>query len=186
MTSASIGAFALRYDFTDWGSSRLFFDIGTILTPFEKVYYSRGYVTSLGNVALQSSANASEYGVYGRAGWISRFSPRDEVAASIEVWQLWQHVNGYSDPGIPFDPFNASIAAGTDRTNLAKIGAQWTHLFGSNIEGNLNGGFVQSFGRLGELHKHQCRRRLELPTDLPSSGSSTLQEANCESRWHSY
>jgi hypothetical protein len=145
VTSAPIGAFALRYDFTDWGSSRPFFDIGTILTPFEKVNYSRGYVTSLGNVALQSSTNASEYGVYGRAGWTSRLSPRDEVAASIEVWQLWQHVNGYSDPAIPFDPFSASVAAGTDRTNLAKIGAQWTHLFGSNIEGNLNGGFVQSF-----------------------------------------
>ena len=33
VTSAPIGAFALRYDFTDWGSSRPFFDIGTILTP---------------------------------------------------------------------------------------------------------------------------------------------------------
>ena len=51
----------------------------------------------------------------------------------------------YSDPSVPFDPFNASIASGTDRTNLAKIGAQWTHLFGSSVEGNLNGGFVQSF-----------------------------------------
>ena len=145
VTSAPIGAFALRYDFTDWGSSRPFFDIGTILTPFEKVNYSRGYTTNFGNVALQSSTNASEYGVYGRAGWITRLSPRDELAASIEVWQLWQHVNGYSDPSVPFDPFNASIASGTDRTNLAKIGAQWTHLFGSSVEGNINGGFVQSF-----------------------------------------
>ncbi len=31
ITSAPIGAFALRYDFIDWGSSRPFFDIGTIL-----------------------------------------------------------------------------------------------------------------------------------------------------------
>ena len=43
VTSAPIGAFALRYDFTDWGSSRPFFDVGTILSPFEKVRYSRGY-----------------------------------------------------------------------------------------------------------------------------------------------
>ena len=28
VTSAPIGAFALRYDFVDWGSSRPFFDIG--------------------------------------------------------------------------------------------------------------------------------------------------------------
>ncbi len=30
VTSAPISAFALRYDFVDWGSSRPFFDIGTI------------------------------------------------------------------------------------------------------------------------------------------------------------
>ena len=146
VTSAPIAAFALRYDFTDWGSSRPFFDIGTILTPFEKVNYSRAYVTSLGAVSLQSSTNASDYDIYGRAGWIGRLSPRDEVAASVEVWQLWQRVGSYSDPTVAFNPFDATIAAGTDRTNLVKIGGQWTHLFGSSIEGNINGGFVQSFG----------------------------------------
>ncbi len=164
VTSAPIGAFALRYDFTDWGSSRPFFDIGTILTPFEKVNYGRNYATNLGNVSLQSSTNASEYSVYGRAGWITRLSPRDELAASIEVWQLWQHVNGYSDPNIPFDPFNASIASGTDRTNLAKIGAQWTHLFGSSVEGNLNGGFVQSFANHSGLVATVTGDGLVVPT----------------------
>jgi hypothetical protein len=145
VTSAPIGAFALRYDFTDWGSSRPFFDIGTILTPFEKVRYTRSYATSLGAVSLDSSTNASDYGVYGRAGWISRLSPRDEVAASVEVWQLWQRVNGYSDPAAALNPFSAAIPTGTDRTNLAKLGGQWTHLFSDSIEGNINGGFVQSF-----------------------------------------
>jgi hypothetical protein len=145
VTSAPIGAFALRYDFVDWGSSRPFFDVGTILSPFEKVRYSRSYITSLGPVALTSSTNSSDYGVYGRAGWISRLSPRDEVAASVEVWQMWQHVAGYSDPAVAFNPFDATIASGTDRTNLVKIGGQWTHLFGSSVEANVNGGFVQSF-----------------------------------------
>jgi len=146
VTSAPIGAFALRYDFTDWGSSRPFFDLGTVLSPFEKVRYSRTYVTNFGPVALDSSTNSSDYGVYGRAGWITRLSPRDEAAASIELWQLWQHVSGYADPLAPFNPFNATIATGTDRTSLVKIGGQWTHLFPYNIEGNVNGFFVQSFG----------------------------------------
>jgi hypothetical protein len=145
VTSAPIGAFALRYDFTDWGSSRPFFDIGTILSPFEKVRYRRGYVTNFGAVSLDSSTDSSNYGVYGRAGWISRLSPRDEVAASVEVWQLWQRVQGYTDPAAAFNPFDATIATGTDRTNLVKIGGQWTHLFAGNIEGNINGGYVQSF-----------------------------------------
>lgn len=145
VTSAPIAALALRYDLTDWGTSRPFFDIGAILTPFEKVNYNRGYTTSLGEVALQSSTNASNYGVYGRAGWIGRLTARDEVAASVEIWQLWQSVSGYSDPMVAFNPFNATIAPGTDSMNLVKVGAQWTHLFGSSLEGNINGGFVQSF-----------------------------------------
>ena len=72
--------------------------------------------------------------MYGRAGWIKRLSPRDEVAASIEVWQLWQRVSGYTDPMAAFNPFDASIATGTDRTNLVKIGGQWTHLLTNSIE----------------------------------------------------
>jgi hypothetical protein len=144
VTSAPIGAFALRYDFTDWGSSRPFFDVGAILTPWEKVRYRRSYTTSLGAVTLDSQTNAGNYGAYGRAGWISRLSPRDEVAASVEVWQLWQRVAGYADPVSTFNPFDATIATGTDRTSLVKIGGQWTHLFGS-VEGNINGGWVQSF-----------------------------------------
>jgi len=145
VTSAPIGAFALRYDFTDWGSSRPFFEFGALLSPFEKVHYTRSYVTSLGAVSLDSSTNSSDYGIYGRAGWISRLSPRDEVAASVEVWQLWQRVAGYTDPATTFNPFDASIASSTDRTNLVKVGGQWTHLFNDSIEANINGGFVQSF-----------------------------------------
>src|SRR6201996_48796 len=146
VTSAPIGAFALRYDFTDWGSSRPFFDVGTVLTPYEKVSYSRSYTTSLGAVSLDSSTNSSDYAVYGRAGWLSRLSPRDEVAASVEIWQLWQHVAGYSDPAAAFNPFDATIASGTDRTSLVKLGGQWTHLFGSSVEANINGAVVQAFG----------------------------------------
>jgi hypothetical protein len=144
VTSAPIGAFALRYDFTDWGSSRPFFDVGAILTPWEKVRYRRSYMTSLGAVSVDGQTDAGNYGAYGRAGWISRLSPRDEVAGSIEFWQLWQRVSGYADPASAFNPFDATIASGTDRTSLVKIGGQWTHLFGS-IEGNINGGWVQSF-----------------------------------------
>jgi hypothetical protein len=59
VTSAPIGAFALRYDFTDWGSSRPFFDIGAILTPYEKVRYSRSYATSLGSVSVRPTVRTT-------------------------------------------------------------------------------------------------------------------------------
>src|SRR6266705_7062683 len=97
VTSAPIGAFALRYDFTDWGPSRPFFDIGTILSPSENARYRRSYVMNFGPVTVDGQTSSQNYGAYGRAGWINRISPRDEVAASVEVWQLWQRVKGYSD-----------------------------------------------------------------------------------------
>src|ERR1700704_6017075 len=146
VTSAPIGAFALRYDFADWGSSRPFFDMGTILSPFEKVRYRRSYMTSFGAVTLDSRTDSEDYGVYGRAGWIGRLSPRDEVAASVEVWQLWQRVKGYADQTLAFNPFDATFNTGTDKTTLVKVGGQWTHLFGSSIEANINGGLVDAFG----------------------------------------
>ena len=97
--------------------------------------YTRSYTTSLGAVSLDSPTTSENYAVYGRAGWMSRLSPRDEVAASVEVWQLWQRVKGYTDPAAAFNPFDASIADGTDRTNLVKVGGQWTHLFGIERRG---------------------------------------------------
>jgi hypothetical protein len=164
VTSAPMGAFALRYDFVDWGSSRPFFDIGAILSPFEKVRYSRNYMTSFGAVSLVSDTNSSDYGAYGRAGWIKRLSSRDEIAASIDIWQLWQRVGGYVDPVAAFNPFDASIASGTDRTNSVKIGGQWTHLLTNGIEGNINGRFVQSFANHSGIVATVTGNGLMVPT----------------------
>jgi len=94
VTSAPIGAFALRYDFVDWGSSRPFFDIGTILSPYEKVRYTRSYTTSLGPVSVTGQTTREKYRVCGRARWLSRLWPRDELGPSVEEWHLWQRVKG--------------------------------------------------------------------------------------------
>src|SRR4029453_4523993 len=140
------GAVALRYDFTDWGSSRPFFDIGTLLTPYEKVRYRRSYLTSLGAVTVADNPPAENSAIYGRAGWISRISPRDEVAAAVEIWQLWQPVKGYTDQSIVFNPFDPTFTTGTHKPTTAKIGGQWTHLITNSLEGNINGGYVYAFG----------------------------------------
>src|SRR5258708_26644913 len=102
-------------------------------------------MASGGAVPLDRQIGSEDYGAYGRGGWISRLSLREEVAASVEIWQIWQRVKGYTEPTVAFNPFDASIATGTDRTSLVKVGGQWTHLFGNSVEGNVNGGFVQSF-----------------------------------------
>jgi hypothetical protein len=145
VTSAPIGAFALRYDFTEWGKSRPFFDVGVVLSPDQHVSYYRSYISSIGPTQVVSDTTSSNYSVFERAGWIVRLTPRDEVAVAGELWQGWQRVRGYQELATLANPFSATIADSTDRINLARIGAQWTHLFGNFIEVNVNGGFVQSF-----------------------------------------
>src|ERR1700730_16135185 len=68
------------------------------------------------------------------------------------------------DPAVAFNPFNASIAAGTDRTNLVKIGGQWTHLLTNSIEGNINGRFVQSFANHSGIVATVTGNGLVVPT----------------------
>jgi hypothetical protein len=145
VTSAPIGAFALRYDFTEWGKSRPFFDVGVVVSPDQHVSYYRSYISSLGPTQVVSNTTSSNYSVFERAGWIVRVTPRDEFAVAGELWQGWQRVRGYQELATLANPFSATIADSTDRINLVRIGAQWTHLFGNFIEVNVNGGFVQSF-----------------------------------------
>ena len=145
VTSAPIGAFALRYDFTEWGKSRPFFDVGTVLSPDQHVSYCVPTSPASDRRRSVSNTTSSNYSVFERAGWIARVTPRDEFAVAGELWQGWQRVRGYQELATLANPFSATIADSTDRINLARIGAQWTHLFGNFIEVNVNGGFVQSF-----------------------------------------
>ena len=71
---------------------------------------------------------------------------RDSAITSVEFWQPWQRVRGYTDQSIAFNPFEATFNNGTDKTSLVKIGGQWTHLLGGNFEANINGGYVYAFG----------------------------------------
>ncbi len=53
VTNAPIVAASLRYDLTDWGRSRPFFELGAAISPYMTVNYSRsyanGFTTSTGN-----------------------------------------------------------------------------------------------------------------------------------------
>jgi hypothetical protein len=143
--NAPLIAIAVRYDFTEWGSSRPFFDLGTVLSPAQRVSYPRDYTSSIGISQVRTTTHSADYSIFERVGWVFRTSPRDEFAVAAEVWQGWHQFDGYREPTGPTNPFDATIGSGTDRMNLVKIGGQWTHLFGTSIETNINGGFVQSF-----------------------------------------
>lgn len=141
-----IVAASLRYDLADWGRTRPFFELGSILSPYQPTRYSRSYLdgNSIGK-GVGSSIN-QEASVFGRAGIVSRFTAIDEVAGYAEIARDWQRLDGYSEASNAFNAFPANIRGGIDSIDFIKLGAQYTHLFGSKIETNVSGGVVRGFG----------------------------------------
>ncbi len=147
VTSAPLLAAALRYDLTEWGRSRPFAEAGIFAAPNSDVSYKRDYQSYFGPMQGRSHATTSDYSVFGKLGWVWRITPIDEASVSTEVAHLWQPVGHAAEAFVP-DANNAPalLNSGTDRMNLVKLGGQWTHLFASVVETQVNFGAVRSFG----------------------------------------
>jgi autotransporter-associated beta strand protein len=144
VTSAPLALVALRYDRTEWGSSRPFAEVGVSASPWQKVTYSRAY-NDVGTARVGvGSSTAFDYATFGKIGWLTRFSQKDEAAIHIGVSRNWQIVGGYTESG-GNNPAPATIAAGTDLMNIASIGGQWTHLLGRHFELQFGIALEQSF-----------------------------------------
>lgn len=150
----SSGVFALsaRYDFTNWGGSRPFFELGGYIAPHEEVRYKRRYANGVGVATGTGQTHASSYTVFGRIGWVWRATPIDEVAVMADLSHSAQKVGGYVEPFSAANPFDAIVGRGTDRMNVARVGAQWTHLFNGRLEGNVNFGLARTFGAKSGLN----------------------------------
>jgi hypothetical protein len=145
VTSAPLFLTALRYDKTEWGSSRPFAEIGVSASPWQQVSYTRSYDDRGTARTGRGSSMADDFATFGKLGWISRFSPIDEAAVHIAVSRTWQIVGGYTENGAN-NPSPATIAGGTDLMNIAGVGGQWTHLFGQSVEAQVGLALEQSFG----------------------------------------
>ena len=53
---------------------------------------------------------------------------------------------GYTEMTSAINPYPATVANGLDTLNVARLGAQYTHLFNGNIEVNVSGGVAYGFG----------------------------------------
>ena len=142
VTSAPIFAVALRYDLADWGWARPFFDVGVTATPSQHSRYSRSYLVNGVPAFGIGKANGSSYAGFIKGGWVFRASPRDEIALYGELWRSIQRTDSYTETPAP--PFGL-LPATTDRQNIGKVGAQWTHLWGSTIETHANIGVARTF-----------------------------------------
>lgn len=143
--SAPMLAAALRWDPDGFGSSRPYAEVGMTTTPWARSRYSRSYDFSGTSYTGRGSVDTSSVAVFGKVGWVARLAPTDEVAASVEAWTGWMRTGAYSEQSGVGNPIAASYAAAVDRMNIAKVGGQWTHLWGRQIETQINLGVAGSF-----------------------------------------
>lgn len=146
VSGGPIFAGLLRYDPAGFGSARPFVDVGGLFAPSQNTTYSRGY--TFGNMTGQGTGRVSSLGgsVFGRVGYVARLSPQDEVAAAVEYSRGWQVAGAYNEGLLAPNPYALASRGGTDIINIAKLGGQYTHLFGTAIEAQLNLGVAHGFG----------------------------------------
>ena len=142
---AFIAAAALRYDFVHWGSSRPFFEVGGSISPTERSRFTRSY--SVGGASFTSRGNgrSESYMVYGRIGWVTRLTPRDEFAVFGDLVRQWQRSNRITETPGAGNPFPAVYLPGKDVMDVARVTAQHAHLFGSRVELHVHAGVSHSF-----------------------------------------
>ncbi|UGB28392.1 autotransporter-associated beta strand repeat-containing protein [Methylorubrum sp. B1-46] len=146
VSGGPIFAGLLRYDPAGLGSARPFVDVGGLFAPSQTTTYSRSY--TFGTMAGQGTGRVSTLGgsVFGRVGYVARLSPQDEVAAAVEYSRGWQFAGAYTEGLLAPNPYALASRGGTDIINIAKIGGQYTRLFGTAIETQVNLGVAHGFG----------------------------------------
>ncbi len=144
--NAPMFAGSLVYDLVDWGRSRPFFEIGGGVTPYEQVHYNRYYPNGLTTGLGAASAIDRNAAIFGRVGWVDRLTPIDEAAVYGDLSRNWMQTGGYTEATGPLNPYPATVQNGVDTLNVARIGAQYTHLFAGNFEVNVSGALAYGFG----------------------------------------
>ena len=148
VTSSPILAGLFRYDLTELGTARPYAEVGGVGSPGQHVISTRLYNGGAG----QGSSSATSATVFGRLGYLDRFTPRDEAAAFVELAHGWQRFGGYSEGALPSNPFPLATPGGTDQLNAVRVGAQWTRLWGDRIETQINLAVARSFGSSSGLN----------------------------------
>jgi hypothetical protein len=144
--NAPIFAGSVVYDPINFGRSRPFVEIGGGVVPFEQVHYSRGYLNGLTPAVGEGSGVDRSLGLFGRIGWVDRVTPIDEAAVYADIGRSWLSAGGYTEALSAVNPFPATVETGIDTLNVARLGAQHTHLFNGKFEVNVSAAVAYGFG----------------------------------------
>ena len=145
VTNAPTFAGALTYDPINFGRSRPFVEIGGGFVPFEQVRYSRTYPNGDLIAEGQGDAINRSLGLFGRVGWVDRVTPIDEAAIYTDISRSWLVAGGYTEASSGNNPYPATVSTGLEALDVARVGAQYTHLFGGRFEANVSGAVAYGF-----------------------------------------
>ncbi len=145
VTNAPTFAGALTYDPINFGRSRPFVEIGGGFVPFEQVRYSRTYPNGDLIAEGQGDAINRSLGLFGRVGWVDRVTPIDEAAIYTDISRSWLVAGGYTEASSGNNPYPATVSTGLEALDVARLGAQYTHLFGGRFEANVSGAVAYGF-----------------------------------------
>jgi autotransporter-associated beta strand protein len=160
---------ALLYDFDNFGSSRPFVEAGGSLTPYESIHGSRVYPNGLTMATGTWTSLDRNLSLFARAGWLARLTPIDEAAAYAIVGRNWLQTGGYTEPTTAINAYPVSAAPAVQALNMARVGAQYTHLFTDNIEVNIGGAVIHGVGAgTGSVANVASFGRIG-PTPLPTT-----------------
>jgi hypothetical protein len=146
ITDSYTFAGGLRFDPANMGASRPYLEVGGAVAPGQRASYQRAYMTGAGVASGIGTTRTSNMSVYARGGWVSRLSPRDELAGSVSLGHSWQTQNSYSEVTGVGNPFDAQYSRGVSQTSMVGVSAQYTHLFGKRVEVAIDGTVSRSFG----------------------------------------
>ncbi len=146
ITNSYIFAGGLRYDPANMGTSRPYLEIGGSIAPNQHASYQRDYLTGSGTAIGMGETTSTDTSIYFRGGWVSRLTPRDELAGSVGIGRSWQSQSAYAEAQGDANPFNAIYSKGVSEVSMVDLSAQYTHLFGRQIELALDGTVSRTFG----------------------------------------
>ena len=146
-------AASVRYDPANWGSSRPFVEFGAALSPYITASYTRYYTNYInGPTAAQGVGSSIDraLSVFGRIGWVARFTPTDEGAIFADLGRSWLQSGGYTEATTAVNPYPETVSTGVARQDVVRLQAQYTRLLFDNVEANVNAavayGFDSTFG----------------------------------------
>jgi hypothetical protein len=145
-----MGALAVRYLTPGAALWRPFAEVGGWIAPEADLEFERTYMNGAGTATGLGNTQGDVSYYYARAGVVFDLGKREQVVVSGEIGRERLEVDGYSET-LTGNPFNATVAPGTDEMDLAKARLAWSFALAPRVDATLWGAGVYGFNRQSDL-----------------------------------